>query len=169
VGTSTATDPLEGVWTQRTSGVQLQNHEQEFKNVLKKNVANTSVLWPVYLGVIRALKHELCSMLYVRDLTIKFVSSPLCACRGSSGQKPQYGLMTMAFQHCTAMLLFIYGSLFMSAVCYCLSVFWWLASQQCTCLHDTVREFLASKQIAVLEHPPYSLDLAPSDFFLFQR
>jgi hypothetical protein len=28
-------------------------------------------------------------------------------------------------------------------------------------------EFLASKQITVLEHPPYSLDLAPSDFFLF--
>jgi hypothetical protein len=30
-----------------------------------------------------------------------------------------------------------------------------------------VGEFLASKQITVLEHPPYSLDLAPSDSFLF--
>jgi hypothetical protein len=30
-----------------------------------------------------------------------------------------------------------------------------------------VREFLAVKQINVLEHPPYSLDLAPSDLFLF--
>jgi hypothetical protein len=33
----------------------------------------------------------------------------------------------------------------------------------------SVRVFLASKQITVLEHPPYSLDLAPSDFFLFQK
>jgi hypothetical protein len=32
-----------------------------------------------------------------------------------------------------------------------------------------VGEFLASKQITVLEHPPYSLDLAPSDFFLFPK
>jgi histone-lysine N-methyltransferase SETMAR len=32
-----------------------------------------------------------------------------------------------------------------------------------------VREFLASKQITVLEHPPYSPDLAFSDFFLFPK
>ena len=30
----------------------------------------------------------------------------------------------------------------------------------------SVREFLATKQITVLEHPAYSPDLAPSDFFL---
>jgi len=30
-----------------------------------------------------------------------------------------------------------------------------------------VREILATKQITVLEHPAYSPDLAPSDFFLF--
>jgi transposase len=30
-------------------------------------------------------------------------------------------------------------------------------------------EFLASKQITVLERPPYSPDLAPSDFFLFPK
>jgi hypothetical protein len=30
-----------------------------------------------------------------------------------------------------------------------------------------LREFLASKQITVLEHPPNSQDLATSDFFLF--
>jgi transposase len=29
----------------------------------------------------------------------------------------------------------------------------------------SVREFLASKQITVLEHPPYSPDLAPNGFF----
>jgi histone-lysine N-methyltransferase SETMAR len=32
-----------------------------------------------------------------------------------------------------------------------------------------VREFLASKQLTVLEHPPYSPDLAPSDVFLFPK
>jgi transposase len=32
-----------------------------------------------------------------------------------------------------------------------------------------VREILASKQITVLEHPPYSPDLAPSDFLLFPK
>jgi hypothetical protein len=30
-----------------------------------------------------------------------------------------------------------------------------------------VREFSASKQTTVLEHPPYLEDLAPNDFFLF--
>lgn len=33
----------------------------------------------------------------------------------------------------------------------------------------SVREFLAEKSIAVLEHPPYSPDLAPCDFFLFPK
>ena len=33
----------------------------------------------------------------------------------------------------------------------------------------SVREFLATKQITVLEHPAYSPDLAPSDYFCFRR
>ena len=33
----------------------------------------------------------------------------------------------------------------------------------------SVREFLATKQITMLEHPAYSPDLAPSDFFLFPK
>ena len=33
----------------------------------------------------------------------------------------------------------------------------------------SVREFLATKQITVLEHPAYSPDLAPNDFFLFPK
>jgi len=33
----------------------------------------------------------------------------------------------------------------------------------------SVREFLATKQITVLENPAYSRDLAPSDFFLFPK
>ena len=32
-----------------------------------------------------------------------------------------------------------------------------------------VREFLATKQITVLEHPAYSPDLAHSDFFMFPK
>jgi hypothetical protein len=32
-----------------------------------------------------------------------------------------------------------------------------------------VREFLATKQITMLEHPAYSPDLDPSDFFLFPK
>jgi len=34
---------------------------------------------------------------------------------------------------------------------------------------QSVREFLATKQINVLEHPVYSPDPAPSDFFLFPK
>ena len=33
----------------------------------------------------------------------------------------------------------------------------------------SVREFLATKQITVLEHPAYAPDLATSDFFLFPK
>jgi hypothetical protein len=55
---------------------------------------------------------------------MKFTNLPLCVCHGSSVQKPQYGLMTLAYQHFTAVLLLIYGSLFLSGIYYCLSVFW---------------------------------------------
>jgi len=33
----------------------------------------------------------------------------------------------------------------------------------------SMREFLATKQITVLEHPAYSPDLSPNDFFLFPK
>jgi len=32
-----------------------------------------------------------------------------------------------------------------------------------------VSRFLAKKQVAVLSHPPYSPDLAPTDYFLFPK
>jgi transposase len=32
-----------------------------------------------------------------------------------------------------------------------------------------LREFLAQNKITTLPHPPYSPDLAPSDFFLFPK
>ena len=33
----------------------------------------------------------------------------------------------------------------------------------------SVRRFLAQKQVPVLNHPPYSPDLAPADYFLFPK
>ena len=32
-----------------------------------------------------------------------------------------------------------------------------------------VRQFLAQRSVTVIDHPPYSPDLAPADFFLFPR
>jgi hypothetical protein len=61
---------------------------------------------------------------YIRGVTIKFANSPPCACHGSGGQKPQYCLITLENQRVTAVLLLIYGSLFLIGVYYCLSVFW---------------------------------------------
>ena len=54
---------------------------------------------------------------------------PPCACRGSTGQKPEFGLMTTC-QHFTAVLLLIYGSLFLSGVYNCLRVFWCAAARR---------------------------------------
>jgi hypothetical protein len=111
-------------------------------------------------------------------LTIKFANSPPCACRSRDGQKPQYGLMTLEYKCFTAVLLLIYGSLFPSGVYYCLSVFWCAVANNSWILHQdnatahmalSVREFLASKQITVLEHPPYSPDLIPNNFIRSRR
>ena len=33
----------------------------------------------------------------------------------------------------------------------------------------SIRQFLAERQVAVLDQPPYSPDLAPCDFFLFPK
>ena len=47
----------------------------------------------------------------------------------------------------------------------------WILHHNNARAHTTlsVREFLATKQITVLEHPAYSPDLAPSKFFLFPK
>ena len=42
-------------------------------------------------------------------------------------------------------------------------------SQRSSPKSKSKEEFLATKQITVLEHPAYSPDLAPSDFFLFPK
>jgi hypothetical protein len=56
--------------------------------------------------------------------TINFANSPPRAFLGSTGQKSSYGLMTLTYQPFTAVLLSIYGSLFLSGICYCLCMFW---------------------------------------------
>jgi len=67
---------------------------------------------------------------YRRGRWIKFANSPPCACHGSTGQKPYYGLMAFTHHHFTAvLLLLIYGSLFLSGICYCLRVFWCVAAR----------------------------------------
>jgi hypothetical protein len=47
----------------------------------------------------------------------------------------------------------------------------WILHHDNTPAHTalSVRELLASKQITVLEHSPYSPDLASNDFFLFPK
>ena len=42
-------------------------------------------------------------------------------------------------------------------------------SQRSSPKNKSQEEFLATKQITVLEHPAYSPDLAPNDFFLFLK
>jgi len=59
----------------------------------------------------------------IRGQTIQFANSPPCAWRSNTGQKPYYGLMTMTYQCFTAVLLFIYGSIFLSGIYYHLCVF----------------------------------------------
>ena len=36
-------------------------------------------------------------------------------------------------------------------------------------VHKNVRDFLTRNNIQLLNHPPYSSDLAPSDYFLFPK
>ena len=48
-------------------------------------------------------------------------------------------------------------------------------SGDCFLLHDNtqshnatiIKQFLAQQKVTVLDHPPYSPDLAPADYFLF--
>jgi len=47
---------------------------------------------------------------------IKFANSPLFTCRGSTRQKPLYGLITLTYRRFTAVFLLIYGSLFLSGI-----------------------------------------------------
>jgi hypothetical protein len=62
--------------------------------------------------------------------------------------------MTLAYQRFTAVLLLIYGGIFLSGVYYCVSVFWCADANSSWFLHHDnapahtalpVREFVASK------------------------
>ena len=47
----------------------------------------------------------------------------------------------------------------------------WLLHQDNAPAHNalSIRQFLAERNVTVLDHPPYSPDLAPCDFFLFPK
>jgi len=47
----------------------------------------------------------------------------------------------------------------------------WILHQDKAPAHNalSVKQFLANKSIIVLEHPPYSSDLDPSDFYIFPK
>ena len=87
--------------------------------------------------------------------------------------------MTLTYQRFIAVLLLIYGSLFLSGIYYCLPVFWCAATRMSELPEKPKNiQFLVklgksgneiTKQITVLEHPVYSPDLAPSDIFLFPK
>ena len=62
-----------------------------------------------------------CSFNKVREIT-------MWACRGVTGQKPLYVLMTLIYQSFTTVLL-TYGSLFLCDIYYCLGVFWCAAAR----------------------------------------
>ena len=84
---------------------------------------------PEKLSILQ-FQHSLCYFSrYRRGRWKKFANSPPCACHGSTGQKPYYGLMALTLHHFTAVLLLIYGSLFLSGICYCLRVFWCAAAR----------------------------------------
>ena len=75
--------------------------------------------------------------------------------------------MTLTYQRFTAVLLLIYGSLFLSGICYCLRVFWYAAARmsELELEHRKNIKFLVKLGKSGNEHPAYSPDLAPNDFF----
>ena len=45
----------------------------------------------------------------------------------------------------------------------------WLLHQDNVPAHNAIHQFLAERNVTMLDHPPYSPDLAPCDFFLFPK
>ena len=75
--------------------------------------------------------------------------------------------MALTYQRFTAVLLLIYGSLFLSGICYCLRVFWCAAAGMSELELEQRRsiKFLVKLGKSGNGHPAYSPDLAPNDFF----
>ena len=65
------------------------------------------------------------------------------------------------------MLSLIYGSLFLSGICYCLRAFWCAAARmsELELQQRTNIKFLVKLGRSGNEHPAYSPDLASNDFF----
>jgi len=52
----------------------------------------------------------------------------------------------------------------------CESGDWFLLHDSAPSLNATiVKQFLAKRKVILLDHPPYSPDLAPADYFLFRK
>ena len=71
--------------------------------------------------------------------------------------------MTLTYQSFTAVLLLIYGSLFLSGICYCLRVFWCAAARMSGLELEqrTNIKCLVKLGKSGNEQPAYSPDLAP--------
>jgi hypothetical protein len=99
-------------------------------------------------------------------MTIKFMNSPLYACRGRSEQKPRYGLMTLSYQ---VYYLKILKRLHKNIRRKRTEIF---AKNSWILHHDNAPAHAAlsvREQITVLERPPYSPDPAHNDIFLFRK
>jgi hypothetical protein len=106
----------------------------------------------------------------MHGLTIKFANSPPCACRDirwivhyefvPTGQSTKFTIWKY-WKGCVKKTE--------TTRTFCEQLMD-LASRHCTCSHGTVCEgVLATKQITMLEHPAYSPDLDPNDFFYSRR
>ena len=51
----------------------------------------------------------------------------------------------------------------------CESGDWFLLHDKAPSHETIVKQFLAQRKVTVLDHPPYSPDLAPADYFLFPK
>jgi len=121
------------------------------------------MFWTDLLSIIRSLNT-------VSGLTIKFANSPTCACcdiRGivhyefvPTGQIVNQVYYLEVLKRLREEVRQKRPELFANNS--------WILHHDNAPAHTalSVREFLATKQITVLEHPAYSPDLAPSDFFL---
>ena len=102
----------------------------------------------------------------IRDLPIKFVNSPPCACRGSTGQQLVPTGQTVDQVYYLEVLKRLRGKVRRKRPERFANNSWILHHDNAPAhTAPSVREFLATKQITVLEHPVYSPDLAPNDFF----
>jgi hypothetical protein len=89
----------------------------------------------------------------ISGLTIKLANSPLCACRGNIGQKPQHGSITLAQVYYLEVLKRLYEKVRRKRPELFANNSWILQHDNAPDLTALcVRDFLASKHITVLEY-----------------